>query len=142
MEHVEADWTLEELPAHKWKMRMQLAAPWFADLVIARLRAGQRFDAILCSTFIDLAVFRALLGREGVPLGVRTSLTPRGVEHATGSTSTPVTVSENILVCAGCGTWTGLGPWATQLSLPCLPLAFSRRAAKKPSSPCSGEVRR
>ena len=61
--HVAAEWTLLSLPARKWKMRMQLAAPWFA----ARLRACKReergFDAVLCSSFVDLALLRVLLGQ-------------------------------------------------------------------------------
>ncbi len=45
------------LPARKWKWRMRLAAPYYAE----RLHElGQRFDRILCSTFVDVAAFRGL----------------------------------------------------------------------------------
>ncbi len=45
------------LPARKWKWRMRLSAPYYA----AKLRqSGDRFDRILCSTFVDVAAFRGL----------------------------------------------------------------------------------
>jgi len=60
--HVEADFVFLVLPARKWKMRMQLAAPW----VIAELEkmplGERRFDTLLASTFVDLALLRALTG--------------------------------------------------------------------------------
>jgi glycosyltransferase involved in cell wall biosynthesis len=49
--------TLMDLPARKWKWRMRLAAPHFARLL---RESGQRFDRILCSTFLDVASFRGL----------------------------------------------------------------------------------
>ncbi len=59
--HVAADYTLLVLPARKWKMRMQLAAPWFVQQ-IKELPPGQRgFDLVLCSSFLDVAVFRSLV---------------------------------------------------------------------------------
>lgn len=45
------------LPARKWKWRMRLAAPYFADELN---RSQKRFDRILCSTFVDVAAFRGL----------------------------------------------------------------------------------
>ena len=58
---VEADYTLLTLPARKWKMRMQLSAPWFVKQ-LCRLSEKERFfDTVLCSTFVDVAVLRALL---------------------------------------------------------------------------------
>ena len=51
-------------------MRMQLAAPWFADTICEQVRAGKHFDAILCSTFIDVAVLRSILAHQGVTLPV------------------------------------------------------------------------
>ncbi|WP_163336897.1 DUF3524 domain-containing protein [Desulfopila sp. IMCC35008] len=60
---VEAEYTLLTLPARKWKMRMQLSAPWFAQRV-ADLHESQRYyDTVLCSTFVDVAVLRSLLVR-------------------------------------------------------------------------------
>lgn len=69
--------TLVSLPARKWKMRMQLAAPWFAERIVemiaqdnqANIR-GDRFvfDGILTSTFLDVAVLRSLLAAQGVCL--------------------------------------------------------------------------
>jgi len=64
--HVDMDFTLITLPARKWKMRMQTAAPWLAEQIIDLHRQGKRFDGMLCSTFLDLAVLRALLARAGI----------------------------------------------------------------------------
>lgn len=58
---VAAHYVLFTLPARKWKMRMQLAAPWFVNQ-LRKLSAGDLyFDSVLCSTFVDVAVLRALL---------------------------------------------------------------------------------
>jgi glycosyltransferase involved in cell wall biosynthesis len=54
------DITLLSLPARKWKWRMRLAAPYFADKVLA-LADNQQFDIILCSSYVDVATFRSLL---------------------------------------------------------------------------------
>ena len=54
--HLDHDFELLTLPARKWKWRMRLAAPWLAG----QLEPGRRFDRILCSTFVDVAAFRAL----------------------------------------------------------------------------------
>ncbi len=44
-------------PARKWKWRMRLAAPLYAQKLH---KLGQRFDRILCSSFVDVATFRGL----------------------------------------------------------------------------------
>jgi glycosyltransferase involved in cell wall biosynthesis len=45
------------LPARKWKWRMRLAAPFYAQQLH---ETGKKFDRILCSTFVDVASFRGL----------------------------------------------------------------------------------
>ncbi len=71
-QHLPFTFSLVSLPARKWKMRMQLAAPWMADETIKLVEKGERYDAILCSTFIDLATLKALLVQKGivVPIAV------------------------------------------------------------------------
>ena len=49
--------TVIRMPARKWKWRMRLAAPHFADEL---RREGKRYDRVLCSTFVDVAALRAL----------------------------------------------------------------------------------
>lgn len=66
--YVDLKFTLISLPARKWKMRMQVAAPWMAEQVRALYKKGMNFDAILCSTFLDVAVLRSLLSRQGLHL--------------------------------------------------------------------------
>jgi len=58
---VEAEWIFLTLPARKWKMRMQLSAPWFEQQV--RSMPRHHFHAVLCSSFVDVAVLRSLLVR-------------------------------------------------------------------------------
>ncbi|MGL1932426.1 MAG: DUF3524 domain-containing protein [Desulfotalea sp.] len=58
-ENIEADYTLLSLPARKWKMRMQLSAPWFVEQI--KKSEDQNYDVVLCSTFLDVAVFKALV---------------------------------------------------------------------------------
>ncbi len=59
--HLPAEWLFLTLPARKWKMRMQLAAPWVVA-ELAKLPVEKRwFDTLLVSTFVDCAVLRALL---------------------------------------------------------------------------------
>ncbi len=58
---IDAEYTLLTLPARKWKMRMQLSAPWFAEQLRTMKCEERKFDLILCSTFVDVAVLRALL---------------------------------------------------------------------------------
>ncbi len=69
-QYVGCQFTLLSLPARKWKMRMQLAAPWFAEQIFQLYKQGSRFDAILSSTFIDVAVLRSLLATHNVSLPV------------------------------------------------------------------------
>lgn len=44
------------LPARGWKWRMRFSAPYFA----ARLPAARNCDALLCSTFVDVAALRGM----------------------------------------------------------------------------------
>ncbi len=69
---VEGEFTLLSLPARKWKLRMQLAAPYMAEKIIEATRKGARFDAMVTSTFLDAAVLKALLAQKGIviPLGI------------------------------------------------------------------------
>ncbi len=57
--HIPADYTTLTLPARKWKMRMQLSAPWFFEHV--KKMTEKHFTTVLCSTFVDVAVLKALL---------------------------------------------------------------------------------
>jgi glycosyltransferase involved in cell wall biosynthesis len=61
MSNVDADYSLLTLPARRWKMRMQISAPWFAEQVLDMGLHERWFDTVLCSTFVDVAVLRALL---------------------------------------------------------------------------------
>jgi glycosyltransferase involved in cell wall biosynthesis len=45
------------LPARKWKWRMRLSAPYFAQEL---KKTRRRFDRIICSTFVDVAAFRGM----------------------------------------------------------------------------------
>ncbi|XOF34971.1 MAG: DUF3524 domain-containing protein [Candidatus Electrothrix sp. YB6] len=65
-QHLACRFTLLSLPARKWKMRMQLAAPWFAEQIAGLISRGERFDVILTSTFLDVAVLRSLLAGQGI----------------------------------------------------------------------------
>jgi len=75
-QQLDCRFTLVALPARKWKMRMQLAAPWFAQRIvemISRRNAQDNapsncFDGILTSTFLDAAVLRSLLSAQGIHL--------------------------------------------------------------------------
>jgi glycosyltransferase involved in cell wall biosynthesis len=49
--------TLLTFPARKWKWRMRLSAPYYAEELH---KTGHRFDRILCSTFVDVSAFRGL----------------------------------------------------------------------------------
>jgi glycosyltransferase involved in cell wall biosynthesis len=61
--HVAAEYTLFTLPARKWKMRMQLSALWCIEKISGLSLRERWFDAVLCSSFIDVAVLRALLAK-------------------------------------------------------------------------------
>ncbi len=55
--HLPLKFEFMTFPARKWKWRMRLAAPFYAQTL---QKTGERYDRILCSTFVDVAVFRAL----------------------------------------------------------------------------------
>ena len=57
---IEGRYALMSLPARKWKMRMQLAAPWFIGQLASLTETERGFDTVLFSSFIDVAVFRAM----------------------------------------------------------------------------------
>ncbi len=61
--HVAAEYTIFTMPARKWKMRMQLSALWCIDKIKGLPLFERRFDVVLCSSFVDVAVLRALLSR-------------------------------------------------------------------------------
>lgn len=63
MQNVKADYTVLTLPARKWKMRMQLSAQWFVEQLGKLPFERRKFDSVLCSTFVDVAVFRALVSK-------------------------------------------------------------------------------
>jgi glycosyltransferase involved in cell wall biosynthesis len=67
-QQLDSRFTLVSLPARKWKMRMQLAAPWFAEQIVEMITQGESFDGILTSTFLDVAVLRSLLAAQGICL--------------------------------------------------------------------------
>lgn len=58
--HIPVDFILLTLPARNWKWRMRLAAPFFAGK-IAALSGKTKFDAVFCSSFVDVATLRSLL---------------------------------------------------------------------------------
>ena len=55
--HLPYEFNFMTLPARKWKWRMRLSAPYYADKLN---QTKDRFDRILCSTFVDVATFRGL----------------------------------------------------------------------------------
>lgn len=61
MEHVAADYLLLSLPARSWKMRMQLAAPWFVAEVCKMPPVERQFNVVLCSTYVDVALLKSML---------------------------------------------------------------------------------
>ena len=67
-DQLDCRFTLLSLPARKWKMRMQLAAPYFAEQILKDLQQGATYDSILTSTFLDVAVLRSLLARQGIDM--------------------------------------------------------------------------
>jgi glycosyltransferase involved in cell wall biosynthesis len=58
--HLPFDFMLLTLPARKWKWRMRLAAPFYADKITA-LFNETKIDAVFCSSFVDVATLRSLL---------------------------------------------------------------------------------
>lgn len=59
--YIPAEYTLLQLPARKWKSRMQISAVWFVERIKELQVPKRQFDVVLCSTFVDVAVLRALL---------------------------------------------------------------------------------
>ncbi len=59
--NVDAHYTFMTLPARKWKMRMQLSAQWFVEQIKALPDKKRNFDLVFCSSFVDIAVLKALL---------------------------------------------------------------------------------
>lgn len=62
-DHVDHHFIMMTLPARKWKWRMRLAAPYFAEKIKA-LSAEKKIDAVFCSSFVDVAALRSLLPAE------------------------------------------------------------------------------
>lgn len=58
--HSEHDWTTIALPGRHWKWRMRHSAIHFAQEVGDRHRAGERWDAIICTDMLNVAEFRGL----------------------------------------------------------------------------------
>ncbi len=63
VKYIDAETVLLDLPARKWKMRMQLSAPWFVKQISHMALSERSFDTVLLSTFVDVAVFRALVNQ-------------------------------------------------------------------------------
>lgn len=57
LEKMPFEFELLTLPARKWKWRMRISAPYFADKLH---ELDSKFDLIICSTFVDVASFRGL----------------------------------------------------------------------------------
>ncbi|MBI4826393.1 MAG: DUF3524 domain-containing protein [Nitrospirae bacterium] len=51
------DFEIMTLSARKWKWRMRLAAPYFAEKLH---KSDRKYDRILCSSFLDVASFRGM----------------------------------------------------------------------------------
>lgn len=54
--HLPFTFDCHTLPARKWKWRMRFSAPYLAAL----LPEKQQYDAVLCSTFVDVAALKGL----------------------------------------------------------------------------------
>ena len=60
MKHSVHDWTTITLPDRHWKWRMRHSAIHFANEVGERVRAGEHWDAIVCTDMMNAAEFRGL----------------------------------------------------------------------------------
>ena len=60
LRHSDHHWTTIALPPRHWKWRMRHAAIHFAKEVRDRVRAGQHWEAIVCTDMMNVAEFRAL----------------------------------------------------------------------------------
>lgn len=58
--HSAHDWTVLSLPGRKWKWRMRHAAVTFAEDLAGRIKAGEMWDVVFCSSMLNLAEFRGL----------------------------------------------------------------------------------
>lgn len=58
--HLPYDFDLLTLPARKWKWRMRLSAPYFAEQING-FGVEKQYDRIFCSTFVDVATFRSFV---------------------------------------------------------------------------------
>ena len=56
-QHLPYTFDLLTLPARKWKWRMRLGSPYFAEILH---KTKRQYDRILCSTFVDVATLRGL----------------------------------------------------------------------------------
>ncbi|SDP18027.1 tRNA-queuosine alpha-mannosyltransferase domain-containing protein [Desulforhopalus singaporensis] len=61
--HITGNYCFFTLPARKWKMRMQLGAQWAVEQLEKLDQEDRYFDTVLCSTFMDVAVFNALCAK-------------------------------------------------------------------------------
>jgi len=60
--HLPYSFDLLTLPAHSWKWRMRLAAPYFADVLTNDPSyADKKYERIFCSSLVDVAALRGLL---------------------------------------------------------------------------------
>ena len=60
--HLRCTCRMLTLPAHNWKWRMRLAAPWLAEEIRRTMPAPASGKCcLLCSTFVDVATLRGLL---------------------------------------------------------------------------------
>jgi len=62
-QHLPYEFDLMTMPARNWKWRMRLAGPHFAEK-INKQNFNKQYDRILCSSFVDVAAFRALVNRQ------------------------------------------------------------------------------
>jgi len=58
--HSDHDWSTIALPDRHWKWRMRHSAIHFAQEVGDRYRAGERWDAMICTDMMNVAEFRGL----------------------------------------------------------------------------------
>lgn len=61
--HLPYEFDFLTMPARKWKWRMRLAGPYFAE-ELNKLEIRKQYDRILCSSFVDVAVFRSLVNKK------------------------------------------------------------------------------
>ena len=64
VQQLDCSFELYTMPARKWKWRMRIAAPCFAEQISCGQIDLSCCHAILCSTFVDVAAFKGLLPKE------------------------------------------------------------------------------